>query len=126
MNTTILNLRYKSVIVNDIIFKHFISYCVVQYYVECWLQKNCKKQACSLLKLLPLKGIHGINQFLNYLSTYYSWIADPLLRDITNKYNGMFSTKLRDILITGEVPQLSSRHVSRVEHVCVVYILVFS
>lgn len=31
----------------------------------------------------------------------------------------MFSNKIQGILTAGEVPQLSSRHVSRVEHVCI-------
>jgi len=32
----------------------------------------------------------------------------------------MFSKKIQETLIAGEVPQLSSRHVSRVKHVCVI------
>jgi len=33
----------------------------------------------------------------------------------------MFSKEIQEILTAGEVPQLSSRHISRVEHVCIVY-----
>uniref|UniRef100_A0A2H8TPT9 Apoptotic protease-activating factor 1 n=1 Tax=Melanaphis sacchari TaxID=742174 RepID=A0A2H8TPT9_9HEMI len=79
--------------------------------------KNCKEQAGRLLELLPSKGQNGINQFLNYLSIHYSWIASLLQDSITNKYNCMFSKEMQDILTAGEVPQLSSRHVSRVKHV---------
>jgi len=35
----------------------------------------------------------------------------------------MFSKKMQETLIAGEVPQLSSRHVSRVNHVCIMYTL---
>jgi len=35
----------------------------------------------------------------------------------------MFSKKLQEALTAGEVPQLSSRHISRVKHVCIVYTL---
>lgn len=76
-----------------------------------------------MLELLPSKGRNGINQFLNHLSTHYSWIAGHLQDSITNKYNVKFSKKIQETLTAGEVPQLSSRHVSRVKHVCIVYTL---
>lgn len=82
------------------------------------LQNDREKEAHLLLELLPNKGFHGFNQFLNYLSTYYSWIADPILSSIKNEYNDMFPTKFHQALTVGEVPQLSSRHVSRTKHVC--------
>lgn len=75
--------------------------------------------ACELLELLPSKGIHGLHQFLNYLSIYYSWIAIPLCSSIIKEYNEHFQITIKNILTTtGAVPQLSSRHVSRAEHVC--------
>jgi len=42
---------------------------------------------------------------------------------MTIKYNVMFSKKIQESLTAGEVPQLSSRHVSRVKHVCIVFTL---
>lgn len=72
-----------------------------------------------MLEILPNKESSGFNQFLNYLSTYYSWIADPVLCSIKNEYNVMFPTKIEQALTLGEVPQLSSRHVSRTKHVSI-------
>ncbi|XP_060875475.1 apoptotic protease-activating factor 1-like [Metopolophium dirhodum] len=80
-------------------------------------ERNREKEASRLLELLPSKGRNGINQFLNHLSTHYSWIARLLQHSITIKYNVMFSKKIQESLTAGEVPQLSSRHVSRVKHV---------
>lgn len=80
-------------------------------------ERNSEKEASRLLELLPSKGRNGINQFLNHLSTHYSWIAGHLQDSITNKYNVKFSKKIQETLTAGEVPQLSSRHVSRVKHV---------
>ncbi|XP_026822292.1 apoptotic protease-activating factor 1-like [Rhopalosiphum maidis] len=80
-------------------------------------ERNREKEACRLLELLPSKGRNGINQFINYLSIHYPWIAGLLQHSITNKYNYMFSKEIQEILTAGEVPQLSSRHISRVEHV---------
>lgn len=71
-----------------------------------------------MVKLLSLKGGNGINEFLNYLSIHYSWIADPIKKSIKNAYNdNAFLTKLQSILRAGDVPQLSLRHISRTEHV---------
>lgn len=71
------------------------------------------EEARYLLKLLPSKGRYGIDEFLNYLSIYYSWISEPIQKSITNEYNGMYSMKIQNALTTGEVPQLSLRHISR-------------
>lgn len=82
------------------------------------LQNNPEKEASRLLELLPLKGDNGINQFLKYLSTYYSWIANTIQNSINNAFNdNTFVTNLQNVLTAGEVPQLSSRHVSRAVHV---------
>lgn len=59
-----------------------------------------------------------MNEFLNYLSTYYSWISEPIKKSITNEFNGMYPESIQNVLTTGEVPQLSSRHISRDKHVC--------
>lgn len=71
-----------------------------------------------MLELLPLKGKSGINQFINYLSLYYSWIADSIISTIKNEQDDSLSAKIQHALATGEVPQLSSRHVSRTDLVC--------
>lgn len=81
------------------------------------MQENREKEAYRLLELLPLKGSYGINQFISYLLTEYSWIGDALKISMTNEYNSVFAKKIRQALTSGEVPQLSSRHVSRTEHV---------
>lgn len=76
-------------------------------------------EATHLLEILQSKNSYGINQFIKYLLKYYSWIAEPIEISITNEYkNGLYLTKLQDVLTSGEVPQLSSRHVSRTKHVC--------
>jgi len=75
-------------------------------------------KACHLLELLHSKDSCGINQFIKYLLRHYSWIAEPIEISIINEYkNSLHLTKLQDVLTTGEVPQLSSRHVSRSKHV---------
>lgn len=96
-----------------LILKKESLFCIMWF-----LQNNPEKEASRLLELLPLKGDNGINQFLKYLSIYYSWIANPIQNSITNAYNdNTFLTNVQNILTAGEVPQLSSRHVSRAEHV---------
>lgn len=71
-----------------------------------------------MLELLPIKGINGFNVFLDYLSIHYSWIANPIKDTLAEEYHDMYSNKIQHILNAGEVPQLSSRHVSRTKHVC--------
>lgn len=66
---------------------------------------------------MPSKGNYGINEFLNYLSTYYSWISESIQKSITNEYNGTCSISIQHALTIGEVPQLSSRHILRDKHV---------
>lgn len=68
--------------------------------------------------MLILKGNHDILKFINYLSTYYSWISEPIESSILHEYTYADLTKIKDVLNFGEVPQLSSKHVSRAEHVC--------
>lgn len=81
------------------------------------MQSDPRTEASCLLELLPLKGSRGLKLFLNYLSTHYPWLAEPLQCSITKEYNDVCSTKLQHILTSGEVPQLSLKHVSRFEHV---------
>lgn len=71
-----------------------------------------------MLELLPIKGIRGFNVFLDYLSIHYPWIANPIKKTLSEEYHAMFSYKIQQILNTGEVPQLSARHVTRTKHVC--------
>ncbi|XP_050540508.1 apoptotic protease-activating factor 1-like isoform X2 [Daktulosphaira vitifoliae] len=77
--------------------------------------ENPKQEACKLLDLLPYKGSYGINQFIDYLSSEYSWIADPIKKTIFNEYNDVYAKKIRNALVIGEVPQLSLKHVTRTE-----------
>lgn len=78
-----------------------------------------------MLELLPLKGKSGINQFIYYLSLYYSWIADAILNTIKNEHDGSLTAKMKRVLTMGEVPQLSSRHVSRTDLVCYLFLQLF-
>lgn len=78
-----------------------------------------------MLELLPLKGKSGINQFINYLSLHYSWIADSIQSTIKNERDGSLTAKIKYALTTGEVPQLSSRHVSRTDLVCNLFLQLF-
>lgn len=81
------------------------------------LQRDPRTEASCLLDFLPLKDSRGLSVFLNYLSTHYLWLAEPLQWSITREYNEVCSTKVQQILTSGEVPQLSLKHVSRSEHV---------
>lgn len=81
------------------------------------MQRDPKTEAVHLLQALPLKGSRSLNIFLNYLSTHYSWLAEPLQDSITKEYNDVCPESVKHILTSGEVPQLSMKHVSRTEHV---------
>lgn len=69
-----------------------------------------------MLELLSSKGHDGLNQFLDHMSLYYTWIAEPIKSSLIREHN-TFLTRMKQVLTAGEVPQLSLRHVSRTEHV---------
>lgn len=88
------------------------------FHVLYRLQRNQEQKTSLLLEFLPSKGKFGIDQFIDYLSAHYSWLADPIKSYIENKIISIWTKKLRPFLTSGEVPHLSSTHVTRTDHVC--------
>lgn len=59
------------------------------------------------------------------MMTEYPWIGESVENSMSNEYNDLSFTNIRQVLTVGEVPQLSSRHVSRSKLVCILKCMLF-